>query len=61
MDRPYRVNGGDWITIGKNVFFQSGLWLYCRRVDNIKALLSIGSGCVFGYNNHTTCVGSVLI
>jgi len=61
MVKPFRVDGGEGITIGRNVFFQRGLWLYCCGVDNRKASLSIGSGCVFGYNNHITCVGSVRI
>ena len=61
MVRQFRVDGGEGITIGQNVFFQRGLWLYCRGVDNINASLSIGSRCVFGYNNHITCVGSVMI
>jgi len=61
MVRPFRVDGGDGISIGRNVFFQRGLWLYCCGVQNLKSSLSIGSGCVFGYNNHITCVGSVRI
>nr|WP_319564274.1 acyltransferase [uncultured Rhodoferax sp.] len=59
--RPYRVDGGKEITIGAQTVFQRGTWLYCCGVDGRKAALSIGGGCAFGYNNHITAVGQVVI
>jgi UDP-3-O-[3-hydroxymyristoyl] glucosamine N-acyltransferase len=58
---PFRVDGGDGIKIGAGSFFQRGLWLYCGGIDGIPANLSIGRNCVFGYNNHITCVRTVNI
>jgi len=59
--RPFRIDGGSNITIGDATFFQRGTWLYCSGVDNRQASMSIGDGCVFGYNNHFTSVGKVAI
>ncbi len=59
--RPFRVDGGKGITIGEKTIFQRGTWLYCCGVEGRKAVLSIGGGCAFGYNNHITAVGQVTI
>ncbi len=59
--RPFRVDGSDGIVIGKKTIFQRGVWLYCCGVDGRDASLSIGDGCAFGYNNHITAVGRVVI
>ena len=58
---PFRIDGSDGISINHKTFFQKGVWLYCSGINNIKANLSIGEGCVFGYNNHITCVRKVTI
>ena len=58
---PFRIDGSDGITINDQTYFQRGIWLYCCGVDAIKATLSVGKGCVFGYNNHITCVREVSI
>lgn len=59
--KPFRVDGGRGICIGKGTFFQRGAWLYCHGIGNLDAALSIGDECVFGYNNHITSVRSVSI
>lgn len=59
--KPFRVDGIDSISIGDETFFQRGVWLYCRGVDGLDASLSVGKGCVFGYNNHITSVREVNI
>ncbi len=59
--KPFRIDGGKGITIGDGAFFQRGVWLYCCGIDGIKASLSVGKGCVFGYNNHITSVREVII
>lgn len=59
--RPFRVDGGRGISIGEKTIFQRGTWLYCCGVEGQKAVLSIGAGCAFGYNNHITAVGQVVI
>jgi serine acetyltransferase len=59
--RPFRVDGGKEISIGAKTVFQRGTWLYCCGVEGRKAALEIGDGCVFGYNNHITAVGQVVI
>lgn len=60
--RPFRIDSGKGISIGKKTVIQRGAWLYCCGVDGAQpASLSIGEGCVFGYNNHITAVGKVVI
>jgi acetyltransferase-like isoleucine patch superfamily enzyme len=58
---PFRLDGADGINIQDRTFFQRGAWLYCCGIEGIKARLSIGKNCVFGYNNHITCVRKVTI
>ena len=57
----FRIDGADGIVIQDRTFFQRGVWLYCNGIDGVKAKLSIGKDCVFGYNNHITCVRKVTI
>ncbi len=59
--KPYRVDGGNGISIGEKTFFQRGVWLYCKGIDSLDATLAVGRGCVFGYNNHITSVRYVCI
>jgi acetyltransferase-like isoleucine patch superfamily enzyme len=59
--RPFRVDGGKGISIGARTVFQRGTWLYCCGVEGRNAVLSIGDGCAFGYNNHITAVGRVTV
>ena len=59
--KPFRVDGIDNISIMDETFFQRGVWLYCCDVDGLGACLSVGKGCVFGYNNHITSVREVII
>jgi len=59
--RPFRVDGGNGMTIGAKTVFQRGTWLYCCGVEGRKAALEIGSGCAFGYNNHITAICQVVI
>lgn len=61
MFRPFRVDGGNGISLGDKTIFQRGAWLYCCGVDGQSAFLTIGAGCVFGYNNHITAVSNVVI
>ena len=58
---PYRIDGPEGISLGDQSVFQGGAWLYCVGGEAAPASLSIGTGCVFGYNNHVTAVGSVRI
>lgn len=58
---PFRLDGANSITVQDRTFFQRGVWLYCSGIDGVKAKLSIGKDCVFGYNNHITCVRKVTI
>jgi serine acetyltransferase len=58
---PFRVDGGKGITIKEDTSIQRGVWLYCCGVGGLQASLSIGKGCVLGYNNHITSVGKVVI
>lgn len=58
---PFRLDGPEGISIGSETFVQRGGWLYCRGIDGKPASLTIGDGCVFGYNNHVTAVREVLI
>jgi acetyltransferase-like isoleucine patch superfamily enzyme len=57
----FRTDGGKNISIGDRTLFQRGVWLYCCGVDSLDASLSVGSGCVFGYNNHISAVREVII
>ncbi len=58
---PHRVDGSEGISIGDRSFFQRGVWLYCCGNNSLKANLTVGKNCVFGYNNHITCVRDVVI
>ena len=59
--RPFRIDGAQSIRLGQNSVFQGGAWLYCASHNNSDARISIGEGCVFGYNNHITAVGRLSI
>jgi acetyltransferase-like isoleucine patch superfamily enzyme len=61
MFRPFRIDGSNGIAIGKNTIFQRGGWLYCRGIQGRESVLTIGEGCAFGYNNHITSAGKVII
>ncbi len=43
------------------MIFQSGVWLFCGSANEIPGKLQIGDNCSFGYRNHITCVGEVVI
>lgn len=58
---PFRLDGSDNISIGSDTVIQSGSWVYCCPIDEKVKGLIIGSGCVFGYNNHITAVYDVVI
>jgi acetyltransferase-like isoleucine patch superfamily enzyme len=58
---PFRFDGPENISLGADTVMQSGSWLYCCPLDGGSAHLKIGSGCVFGYNNHITSVRQVVI
>ena len=58
---PCRLDGPQNIKLGATVFFQRGLWLYAHGIEGIPAELIIGDNCVFGYNNHVSCVRRVEI
>lgn len=59
--RPFRIDGGNGISLGEKAVIQRGAWLYCCGVDGRSATLTIGAGCVLGYNNHIAAVGKVVI
>lgn len=61
LAKPFRVDGIGNISIGNRTLFQRGIWLYCCGVEGLSASLAVGSGCVFGYNNHITSVREVVI
>jgi len=61
IKRPFRIDGAENIIIGNNTFIQKDSWLYAVGIEGIAARLTIGMKCVFGYNNHITCVRVVSI
>jgi serine acetyltransferase len=58
---PFRADGADGIEFGAGCLVQRGSWLYAVGIEGQPAMLRIGNGCVFGYNNHITAVREVLI
>lgn len=58
---PFRVDGGAGVEIGAQTVFQRGSWLYCSEAETARAVLKIGEGCLFGYNNHIAAVQDVRI
>lgn len=58
---PFRADGAEHIELGEGSVLQSGSWLFCGPIDGQSGHLKIGSGCVFGYNNHITAVRDVVI
>jgi acetyltransferase-like isoleucine patch superfamily enzyme len=61
MFYPYRIDGIENICIEKNVEFQSGLWIYCKKHGLINPEIIIQTGCTFGYNNHIVAIGKMCI
>ncbi len=59
--RPFRIEGKSHIRIGEKSFFQRGAWLFCAPLDGENPELEIGDRCVFGYNNHISCIRHVVI
>ena len=58
---PCRLDGNSNISVGKRTFIQKNSWLYSVSINSKVPHLEIGDNCVFGYNNHITCVESVVI
>lgn len=61
FNRPFRIDGMEYISVNDRACFQKGLWIFCCPLDKITPRLLIGKGCGFGYNNHITCVRNVTI
>lgn len=59
--RPYRIDGAAGIELGAASSLQRGGWLYCVGVEGRPARLTLGDGCILGYNNHVTAVREVVI
>ena len=57
----FRIDGAKNVHLGDASVFQKGAWLYCVPPEGGAARLAIGSGCVFGYNNHITAIEEVVI
>lgn len=58
---PIRIEGGEYIALEDHVSIQSNSWLYAQNKNGADVVLSIGQGCVLGYNNHITAIKSVKI
>ena len=61
LQSPFRMDGAAGISLGNGSVLQRGGWLYCIGLEGRPAQLEIGSGCVFGFNNHITAAESVRI
>ncbi len=57
---PFRLEGAENISLGKNCVIQANSWLYCQPEVEDDGCLEIGEGCVLGYNNHITAVRKVV-
>jgi acetyltransferase-like isoleucine patch superfamily enzyme len=57
---PIRLDGMRYIAVGSNTSIQSNSWIYAEGQEG-QISLSIGSGCVLGYNNHITAIQNVII
>ena len=58
---PFRIEGMENIHVGRNTVIQANSWLYCLPIRGQASKLTIGSDCVFGYNNHITSVSNMII
>lgn len=61
IQRPFRIDGIKFISMGNASVVQGNGWLYCKSIDDVSANLSIGNNCILGYNNHITAVRDVII
>lgn len=61
VDASCRIDGAPFIRLGDETVVQARGWLYCGPVDGVPGYLTIGSRCVFGYNNHIAAVRNVVI
>lgn len=57
---PFRLDGAESISLGKDCVIQANSWLYCNPMQGSEGCLEIGGGCVLGYNNHITAVRKVV-
>lgn len=58
---PIRIDGAKYISLEDHVSIQANSWLYAENKKSAEVVLSIGKGCVLGYNNHITAIQSVKI
>jgi acetyltransferase-like isoleucine patch superfamily enzyme len=56
-----RIGGHKYISIGKNTFIHSKVWLEVYRLDNPNPLLQIGNRTTIGNFNQITSVNRVVI
>lgn len=61
MAHPFRLDGPEGVEVGEGTTMQRGGWLYCAGVDGVPASLTLGNGCILGYNNHIAAVRDVVI
>lgn len=61
IQKPFRIDGCKFISLGDFSVIQGNVWLYCESVDDVSANLFIGNNCTLGYNNHITAVREVVI
>jgi acetyltransferase-like isoleucine patch superfamily enzyme len=52
--KPFRIDGGKQLLIGKSVIFQSGTWLFCGSTVNSHGRLEIGENSVIGAGTVVT-------
>lgn len=58
---PLRVEGRQYISIGKGVSVQKYTWLFAAPLDGVEPTLMIGEGSALGESNHIAAVRRVTI
>jgi acetyltransferase-like isoleucine patch superfamily enzyme len=58
--KPLRVNGHEYISIGRNAVVQRYTWLFAAKIDEHEPELIIGEGCAIGDFNHICAVRRVV-
>ncbi len=58
--KPLRLNGRQYMSIGRNVRVQAFSWLIALKIDEYDPELIIGEGCAIGDFNHIAAVRRVV-
>ncbi len=60
INKPLRLDGRQYMSIGDNAIIQAYSWLIATKIDEHEPELTIGEGCAIGDFNHIAAVRRVV-